>query len=534
MDLAIEGGCPECGGPYEAGLWDRSHTCGYCESLLVLTRDEARDVYVVSDADPDPERALQILMRHEAEAYRARLVARHHNDSPLAFEPPSFERKVAAFCRRLSGDLELLERVEFFVPYRILDQAVAQGVLGRRALAKESYLQLFHSEELARRYDPRAYHLRDRGLKIRGLRLERLDARHLELAQGRFLPLHEPEQPESEIELDRTRARLHRETQVISKLCGTWRTRELTVYKHLTYARISRGRGEEHYLLDRQFGTIAARLDAAEAQTYRRLDQSRSTTSPLPPRSQAHVLAAECPNCGWDLTLGDRDLICFCKTCHHAIAIRDKRLELVPYGVGPAPEDVPCDTLVYFPFWAFPFKLQVSERSFTRIRDWLEAVSPQPHLERLAQSDPEQSTFFIPARSLYGSPEADAAFELLVGWTGWRQPLLRPERPTPNDRALYPGVDVAPEEAAALARYALVALHDNSSTRRLNGRSFRELIADAELRLGSPSLALLPLPIHRDQWRPAGLRQGVAGGLLRGDVQLAQISLTHGLRPRSS
>jgi hypothetical protein len=528
-ELVIQGSCPECGAPYEAGVWDHTHVCDYCESLLALTRDESQDAYVVSDGDSTPGRLLQILIRHEAEAHRARLLGRYRQDPGLGFEPPNLDARVEAFEEKLAAKLRLAEQVDFFVPYRILERAVAQAVLGRRSLAKESYLQLFHSEELCRDYDTGAHHLRDRGLKIRGFRLARLTSAHLELAKGRFLAQGSAEPP---VALDRTRKRVRGESQIISRHCGVWRQRELRVYKHLSYARVERGRRDEHYLFDRQFGTIAARLEADEAEGYRRLS-ARLEPSALPSRPQARVLASECPNCGWDLAAAERERISFCQTCHVAVAFGDKQLERIRYRAELAGDDG-AEQRLYFPFWAFPFQLEAGGQRYTTIRSWLEAVAPQPKLAQLALGDPDPSLYFVPARALSGSPEADALFELLVRWAAWRQPELVPERPTPEDHARFLGVEIGADEAAELARYALVALHDNASTRRLNARSFKLLIAEARLELGSPELALLPLSLQQGEWRPSGLRGHAAVGLLSGESQPSCLTQTYGLRSRAS
>jgi hypothetical protein len=434
------------------------------------------------------------------------------------------------FAERLRGEFELLERVDFFVPYWLRESAVAEAILGRRGVAKESYLQLFHTEELSRGYDEQAFHLRDRGLKIGSLRLARLTSRHLELAGGRFLPLASGPPPEPR--LDRARGRLRRTGQVISRHRGVWRARQLSLYKHFSYASVARRGHEEHYLLDRQFGTIAARLAAAEAQGYRALQASTGVAGP-PETPDARVLASECPNCGWELRAGQQELISFCTSCCHAITTGEKRLELLPYELAALPPGPVPEALVYFPFWAFPFQLDAGGCRFTRIRDWLAAVSPQPGLTRIAESDPDPSLYFVPARSLYGSPDADRAFEQLVGWAAWRQPRLLRERPVPCERARFAGSDLSAAEAAELARYALVGLHDNASTRRLNGRNFAELIRDATLELGPPRLAVLPLPLQRGVWRAEGLRGVVSGRLLTGDLPLARATLSHGLAPRA-
>jgi hypothetical protein len=79
---------------------------------------------------------------------------------------------------------------------------------------------------------------------------------------------------------------------------------------------------------------------------------------------------------------------------------------------------------------------------------------------------------------------------------------VRVERPAPGDLVRLLDVELEAAEAVALARYALVALHDAQSTRSLNGLNFRKLVAEAELVPGEPKLVLLPLALHAGHWIP--------------------------------
>ena len=72
---------------------------------------------------------------------------------------------------------------------------------------------------------------------------------------------------------------------------------------------------------------------------------------------------------------------------------------------------------------------------------------------------------------------------------------------------------------------------DGEST-AINAANFRTYIADAELRLGEPRLAVLPLPVHDERWRPEGLRRGISAPLLRGDSRPRPLVVSHPLPPR--
>lgn len=530
LGVQVTGSCPECAGAYAVDLWACAHVCAFCGSLLVFDRDPARDIYAISDGERHSERALELLIRHEGEGYRARLTGAARGEGPLALDPPSFDRQVEAFCRKLGGELTLETCVEFFVPYRIREQAVAQGVLGRRKRAKESFLQLFHIEVLERAYDDDAFHLRDRGLKIRGSTITRLTREHLELAEGRFLEAARAGDDPDAIELDHTRRRVRHDQQVIHRSTGAFRRRELLVFKHYSYLEVRRRRTPEHYLIDRQFGTIAAELDAGEARSYLRI--APRELPELSDHGDARAFAAECPNCGWELELRPHERIHFCATCYRAVSFEKSGLTTVPYRVAQPPEET-ASPLVYMPYWAFPFGLRAGGADFSRIQPWLEAVCPEQRSAALAESDPDPSLLYVPAIELYGSREADAAFELLASYASWRQPVLSRDRPVPDQRAQFAAVELDATEAARLARTVLVALHDNWSTRKLNAANFRTFINDVELRLGEPQLVALPLPISNDRWKPDGLTGSVPGPLLRGEARPRLLTVSHPLRPRS-
>ena len=530
--LVIETRCPECGGPVEARLWHYSGYCGYCGSLLVFggTLDEER--FVVSDARSTEEDLIALLVDFEASKYRGKLEARERTSETLtlADAPAVVDARVEQFARTLRAELELRERVDFFVPYRVIEKTVVQGVLGRRRGIKESFVQSFYTEELERLYDPDAFHLRDRGLKIQGFRLRRLADLHLDFAENRFLPTVEPgdsEDPSALRTFDRAKMRLDPGTQIITKVAGNWRERRLTTYKHLTYAHVAQRGAARHLIFDRQFGTVAARLGENEARTYRALAGRDLAT--VIPRPRVRTVASECPDCGWELRIPERERVSFCATCKHAVRVDAKGLALVRYQAAPLPQTRRGESLLVYPFWAFAFRLRAQGVEYRRIWDWLEALSPQTHLIRHRQTDPPESRLFVPARDLHGARPLDEAFAQLTGWANWAQPETRRERPPPNETLRMLGAELTGDEAAGLARYALLALHDNASTRRLNARSFAAMIAEAELALGPAELVALPLRLVGDAWKVEGLR-AVPAPVLESGTGLPRVTRSFSLR----
>ena len=185
-----------------------------------------------------------------------------------------------------------------------------------------------------------------------------------------------------------------------------------------------------------------------------------------------------------------------------------------PYRAGRPPAD--AERVIWVPFWGFRFDLTAEGTRYRRIWDWLLAVSPQPAAERFRETDPEQSTLYLPGREVWGLPELDDVLAQLLGFANWSQPELSVDRPLPDERSLMLGVDVAADDAEALGRFALLALHDVQSTRRLSGARFRTLIAEAELSLGAPFLASIPLGFRGGRWAP---RQASYGSTARGFEQ---------------
>jgi hypothetical protein len=499
--LELELHCPECGASVVVGIWDHSARCAYCASLLVCERVLGEEVFVVADATPGALDVIALIVRIETESHRNELIGRSRNEEGVSLElPPLLDMRVEAFRAELAASLELVDAIDFLVPYELHERTVMQGVLGRRGAAKESFVQSFRTEDLCRVYDAARLNLRDRGLKIRGSRLALLSDARSASGGERFLEPAGATPNRVEPRGDRARLRIDGEAQVIAQIEGVVRERRLRLWKHMSAARVRRAGAVEDYLIDRQFDLIAGRLAVEEAGVFRALPPRPVEAVVAKPSLRA--LASECPNCGADLALPARARVAFCATCGLGIRVAAEGLSACAYAFGELPETSGAQRRLGFPFWSLPFRVRADGREWTRVWDWLEAVSPQPSAVRFREQDPAQSRVFIPARAIFGSPELDAAFAALAATATWRQPRLRPERPSPADRVRLLDVELDAGEALALSRYALVALHDAQSTRKLNGLSFRKLVAEAELVAGEAELVVLPLLLHDDHWIP--------------------------------
>lgn len=515
--LEVELHCPECGASLVVGIWDQSVACAYCGSLLACGRVLGEEVFVVANASTGSLDAVELLIRCETESYRNELIGKARNQEGVVLDIPALvDARVALFRAKLETELERVETIDFLVPYELHERTIVQAVLGRRGAAKESYLQCFRTEDLRRRYDESLVNLRDRGLKIRGSRLELLSDAHREHATDRYLECASKTSAKAVRHPDRSRYRVDEQAQVIAQLEGVVRERNLQIWKHMSVARVRRMGVIEHYLIDRQFDTIAGKLKARESEVYRALPE-RALAEVLT-KPSLHALASECPNCAAHLELPPRAKIAFCSTCALGIRVTAERLEACAYSIGETPAG--ADALIGFPFWSVPFRLRAGGREFTRVWDWLETVSAQAAATSFRENDPEQSRLFIPARGLLGARELDDAFVALTATTTWRQPRVRLERAAPVDGIRLLDVELEAEEATRLARYTLVALHDAQSTRSLTGLNFRKLVAEADLVPGEPSLVILPLPIHAGHWLPCP--SGTAGDPTR---------LSPGMRP---
>ena len=500
--LEVELHCPECGASVVVGIWDQSARCAYCASLLVCDRVLGEEVFVVANATPNALDVVALLVRTETESHRNELIGRSRNEEGLSLElPPLLDLRVAAFRAALEASLEAVDTVDFLVPYELHERTVMQGVLGRRGAAKESFVQSFRTEDLRRLYDGARLNLRDRGLKIRGSRLSLLSDDRPASGVERFLEHAEATPHRVAPMADRARFRIDGEAQVIAQIEDVVRERHLRLWKHMSVARVRRAGVPEDYLIDRQFDTVAGRLAGSESAPFRALPERGIDA--VVPKPSLRALASQCPNCGADLSLPPRARIAFCANCGLGIRVASEGLAACRYAVGELPQTSGTQRRLGFPFWSLPFRVRAGGREWTRVWDWLEAVSPQPAAARFREQDPAESRLFIPARAIFGSRDLDAAFTALAATATWRQPRLRNERLSPADGLRVLDVELDASEAAALARFALVALHDAQSTRSLNGLSFRKLVADAELVAGEAELAVLPLLLHDDHWIPS-------------------------------
>jgi hypothetical protein len=506
LEVALH--CPECGAAVVVGIWDQSAACAFCGSLLACGRLLGEEVFVVSTVKQGATLdVVDLLIRTETESYRNELLGNAKSQEGLVLEIPALvDARVALLRAKLEAELEAVDTVDFLVPYELHERTVVQGVLGRRGRAKESFLQCFCTEDLRRRYDA-ALNLRDRGLKIRGSRLELLADVHRDGAGHRYLDAVDPTQKRAGLRADRARFRIDTGAQVISQIDGVVRERRLALWKHMSAARVRRAGQAEDYLIDRQFDTIAGRLAPAEAGLFRALPERALGDVMVKPKLRA--LASQCPNCAAELALPKRARIAFCPTCALGIRITPEGLEPCAYALGSLAAGPRPDARVGFPFWALPFRVRAGGHDYARVWDWLAAASPQTSAERFREHDPAQSRLFVPARTLLGSRALDDAFCALAATATWRQPALRVERATPADELRLLDVELDAGEASALARYVLLALHDAQSTRSLNGMNFKRLVMDAELDFGDAQLAVLPLALYGGHWFPA---PGEAGG----------------------
>ncbi len=500
--LEVELECCECGASFVAGVWDHSFRCSYCGSVLACARTLGEEVFAVSDGGSTRSDALALVIHNETESYRNLLVGRAKGRDGTGIENPlAIDAQVETLRAKLEHELVLVEAGDFLVPYELHERTVFQGILGRRGGVKEAFVQSVRTEDVQRRYPPERYNLRDRGLKLRFARVALLREAHLERVAGRALEAVAAG-AKDDGPADRTHVWVDPELEIIGRVEGACAERRLRIWKHMGFARIQRGAGFEDHLIDRQFGTIAGRLEPEETELYRALAPRRLDEVLAKPVLRA--IASECPNCGVELELSPRAKLAFCPTCATAMRISADGLAALDYELGALPEPDGADALVGYPFWAFPACVRAGGREFRRLWNWLERVSPQPAAERFRESDPAEARLFVPAREVFGTRELDDAFAALAAVATWRQPATRVTRAQPGDGMRLLDVELEAERAAPLAKFALVALHDRQSTRALNGMSFKTWVADAQLSLGAPCLVVLPLALHADEWLPLG------------------------------
>ena len=114
-ELAVQGSCSECGGPFRASIWDHSFHCEYCGSLLLSKRELGGEVFVVTSGRNLA--VLDLIIARESDELRSRLAGRCRVEDGLSLELPAFvEARVAAFQAELRASLELVETLDFFAP----------------------------------------------------------------------------------------------------------------------------------------------------------------------------------------------------------------------------------------------------------------------------------------------------------------------------------------------------------------------------------------------------------------------------------
>jgi len=144
--LVLEGKCTECAGPFQVDLWDHTHRCEFCSSLLIFGRERDTEVWVVSDSRRETAGLAELYIDLAVLAHEGHLRSlMNQGGEGLTIEIPGvIDAQLASFRARLRDELRLVQRADFYAPYEVRELEVFQGILGRRGEGpKESYLQSF-------------------------------------------------------------------------------------------------------------------------------------------------------------------------------------------------------------------------------------------------------------------------------------------------------------------------------------------------------------------------------------------------------
>ncbi len=507
-DLEVSAACPECGGANAWRLLQSLRRCEYCGSALWWPADPGRPGFLAAeDAAGSPAALLDVLQTLDALRERSRIASQRRAgsgppDGPvmdMADDPtlPGLN-ELKAERRHL---FELEADHEVLAPYLLASVTVVFHALGRsREVGRKEYRNLFFvAEEILPAY-PAPWDFRDRGLWVARQRFRQLSPE--DLASG---PM---KMRDVEVDLDRLTHRfrtqrllIEPDLEPIAFESGLAAPRLWWVYRPFHYVRARTPMGDRWFLVDGQFGTVAGYPEDGEA----RRAAARAWT-PLDARevrsAAPRAIGFRCPECGRDVTLGERGELQLCSNC-------GKLLEPGPDGLKPRtyavvdraalpwwPRGQSAD-VVWLPF--FEVRLSVARGRepladlAALLREALPAAGP------LAPALPaEFPSCFIPAFDVLTVGRYDAwAFEWAEALTrvrprSWERRLFVEEPVAKSNRVLLPAVSW--DALRPLLPRLVLELLPKPVQTRLNPVVLKRLLA-ASIAASRVRLVFVPAPV---------------------------------------
>jgi ribosomal protein S27E len=397
----IEISCPHCGGSSSWNLLQTLNQCSFCGSVLSWPYPEGEPDYLVSDTVINKEDDLiDVLAMYDAmrEASRQRAMRRpvkSDYESNLSFDLGAgfTDTDIYEIKRKRIGQFKLLKSFGVYVPYQLICSLLAFHVLGRTSGDQKVFQTLFFLSEAVVPGYSNEWNFRDKGLQLSKQRLRPLAS--LKTKQNFIAPVS----PDVEAE-KATRQWLNNRNLIeveLTPICFQGKTLESHrwwVYRPYYFVNARTPQGNEWFLVDGQFGTIAGTPSGIEVTKLSRANWKKLDLHAV--RSvYVQVIPFRCPNCGWDVKL-KQSTFQICDNCTRLLAIENGGLKNVPYSILP-PNDLSWwpeshrGRKCWLPFWRLKLSILFEKKTYQDFAALIRDVIPA------LKSNTGQKYFFIPA-----------------------------------------------------------------------------------------------------------------------------------------
>jgi hypothetical protein len=386
--LEVEASCPHCGGKIRWHLLQRLNTCEYCDSVLYWPEPASGRGYLMAqDAIHSQEDLLDILGTYDAFREQARIKGvaedrRRRNGllSQLDVEEPNAPA-IATIKERRKHLFRLRGYTRVHAPYVLVSVTLGFHALGRVQPADRKVFRnvFFVAEDLFPAY-PQGWNFRDEGLWAAQQRFKPLSAGDLEHHK-----LIRPREVEVDLAQATRRWRSQRqllasEMEPISFESDIVSSRSWLVYRPYYYVSADTPQGNEWFLLDGQFRTVAGYPTAEEVERAQGGRWDVLDAGSVEPPS-IRVLPFRCPECGADAKPGPRTHWILCSNCGRVLESSAEGLEERPYTsleMPSPPEFMKATGTAWIPFWRLEGAFELEGKRFEDVSSLLGAVLPQP------------------------------------------------------------------------------------------------------------------------------------------------------------
>ncbi len=506
--LEVEASCPNCGGLNRWHLLQRLNTCAFCDSVLYWPEPSGRGYLMAQDGIHSQDDLLDVLGTYDAFREQARLKGlaqdRQRRNGLLAqIEVEEADAPaIATLKERRKHLFKLRAYTRVHAPYVLVSVTLGFHALGRVKPADRKVFRnvFFVAEDLFPAY-PQGWNFRDQGLWA---------------AQQRFRPLspedlghHKLIRPrEVEVDLAQATRRWRAQRQLlasemdpISFESDIVSSRSWWVYRPYYYVCADTPKGNEWFLLDGQFRTVAGYPSAEEVERAQGGKWEVLDAGAVEPPSIS-VLPFRCPECGADARPGGQTHWILCANCGRVLESSADGLQEKPYTsleMPSPPESLQATGTAWLPFWRLEGTFELEGKRFEDVPSLLAAVLPQP---LQAAPSPGGKALYVPA---YG-PLTYAVYD---AWAFETAAALSASQAKPRelrfllDQHVGQAVGVlqareGPDKLAALIPSLLPGLLPESVQRRLNPLLLKRLTA-ATFTPASVGLVFAPMPLTERQ-----------------------------------